>query len=74
MSEETTISSEVLTSLPEEETTTSTTTTTESVSVAQLHDELSELNQTVSLIAALLVAGLVALVCRYCYRFLNIFF
>jgi predicted S18 family serine protease len=74
MSEETTISSEVLSSLPEEETTTSTTTTTESVSVAQLHDELSELNQNVSLIAALLVAGLVALVCRYCYRFLNIFF
>lgn len=73
MNEETTVSSEELTSLPEEETTTSTTTTTECVSVEQLHDDLTELNENISLIAALLIAGLVALVCRYCYRFLNIF-
>lgn len=56
------------------ETTTTTVSLSEQEMFQRLDEQLTTVNNSFTFICALLAAGLVALVCRYCYRFLNIFF
>ena len=72
MTETTTLT--LLTTSAAETTTTTTVQMTEEEMFQEINTQLDSINNSFSFICALLAAGLVALVCRYCYRFLNLFF
>ena len=59
----------------EESTTTSTTAVlSEQEMFTQLNNQLTTINEAFTFICGFLFAFVVLLVCRYCYRFLNMFF
>lgn len=74
MNETTTLTS--LTTTFEETTTTTTPTVSlsEQEMFMQLNEQLIRVNDSFTFIVGFLCAFLVFLVCRYCYRFLNMFF
>ncbi len=72
MNETTTLTSLMTTF--EESTTTTTVSLSEQEMFTQLNEQLTRVNDCFTFIIGFLCAFVVFLVCRYCYRFLNMFF
>ena len=74
MTETTTTITSFLTTFEGITPTTTTVTLTEQEMFNELSEHLVSVDQSFHLILALLIGFVIFLVCRYCYRFLNLFF